>query len=81
MRHCTRYTDGDNLWAVVFVTFIHFTADIFIMMMFSAYARGEYRKGTLFQITSTFIFLTLKIYIGIIDGEWVYLSADLIFIW
>ena len=76
----TSYTDSDNFWVVVLVTVIHFIADIFMMMMFSAYAQKEYKKGTLFQITSTSLFLALKIYTGFIDGQWVYLIADPVFI-
>lgn len=75
-----RYTDSDNLGRVILVILIHFVADIFIMIMFSAYARREYQTATFFQIISTLLFLTLKIYTGLIDGEWVYLVADIVFI-
>ena len=74
------YTDSDDLGRVILVILIHFVADIFIMIMFSAYARREYQTATFFQITSTLLFLALKIYTGFVDGEWVYLTADIVFI-
>ena len=74
------YTKSGNLKVIILTTFLHFVADIFIMMMFSAYARKEYSEGSWFQFTSMLIFLSIKIFTGIVGGGWQYLTADLIYI-
>ena len=73
-------TDSDNFLSVFLITSLHFVADIFIMMMFSAYARGEHSQGAYFQITSMLLFMSLKIYTGFVDDGWHYLSADVIYV-
>jgi hypothetical protein len=70
----------DNLMSVIIVTSLHFVADIFIMMMLSAYARHEYRQGTWHQIVSMLIFLSIKVYTGLSGGGWQYILADPIYI-
>lgn len=72
-------THSGNIQAVILVTILHFIADIFIMMMFSAYARKAFSEGAYFQITSMLIFLSIKIYTGLSGGGWQYVSADLIY--
>ena len=71
--------DRDTFLSVFLITSLHFVADIFIMMMFSAYAREEYSQGAYFQIMSMLLFMSLKVYTGILDREWHYLSADVIY--
>ena len=66
--------------AVFFITSLHFVADIFIMMMFSAYSRSANRQGTYYQIMSMLIFMSLKIYTGLSDHQWHYFAADPIYI-
>ena len=73
------FTDSEHIRAVLLTTSLHFIADIFIMMMFSAYSRKEYSEGAYFQIISMLIFLSTKIYTGIFNKEWHYLTADLIY--
>lgn len=72
-------TDKD-LASVFMVTSVHFIADIFIMMMLSAYARGDYGTGTYHQIVSMLLFLSIKIYTGVSGGGWHYILADPIYI-
>jgi hypothetical protein len=74
------FSGAPHLWSVALISSFHFVADMFIMMMFSAYSRGEYRQGTQFQIISMLIFLSLKIYTGLEHGGWHYLAADPIYI-
>lgn len=73
-------TQKANLPRVIIVTSLHFVADIFIMMMFSAYTQQKYRQGTYFQIFSLVIFISLKINNGLSEGGWYYLLADPIYI-
>lgn len=72
--------DKNYLLSVTIITSIHFIADIFIMMMFSAYSRNDFRWGTYFQIFSLILFLSLKIYTGLIGDGWHYLAADPIYV-
>jgi hypothetical protein len=72
--------EKDKLSPVFFITSLHFVADIFIMMMFTAYARGENRQGTYYQVMSMLLFMSLKIYTGLIDHSWHYLAADPVYI-
>jgi len=74
------FIEKDKLASVFFITTLHFVADMFIMMMFAAYARGKNRQGTYYQVISMLVFMTLKIYTGIIDHSWHYLAADPIYI-
>lgn len=73
------YNNKEELLSAVVVSTLHFIADIFIMMMFSAYLKQLYREGTLFQIISLMIFLSIKIYTGLTGGGWQYLLADPIY--
>lgn len=68
--------DKDHFLFVTLISFLHFIADIFIMMMFTAYNNSNYREGAYFQITSMLLFLTLKIVTGFTSGAWYYLAAD-----
>ena len=72
--------EKDKLLSVFIITSLHFVADIFIMMMFSAYSQGENKQGTYYQVMSMLIFMSLKIYTGVIDNSWHYLAADPIYI-
>jgi hypothetical protein len=72
--------EQDKLLSVFIITSLHFVADIFIMMMFSAYSHGENKQGTYYQVMSMLIFMSLKIYTGVIDNSWHYLAADPIYI-
>jgi len=72
--------EEDKLLSVFIITSLHFVADIFIMMMFSAYSQGENKQGTYYQVMSMLIFMSLKIYTGVIDNSWHYLAADPIYI-
>ena len=74
------FIEKDKLASVFFITTLHFVADMFIMMMFSAYARGKNRQGTYYQVISMLVFMSLKIYTGVIDHSWHYLAADPIYI-
>ncbi|WP_420581602.1 hypothetical protein [Reichenbachiella sp.] len=71
--------DEGDFSRVLCISSLHFISDIFIMMMFSAYARGEYRIGTWFQILSFLLFLFLKLNTGLVENEWHYLAADPIY--
>jgi len=75
-----RRVEKDDFLPVFVITSLHFVADIFIMMMFSAYAKKENRRGTYYQTMSMLIFMSLKIYTGVIYGAWHYLAADPIYI-
>ncbi|HTE12650.1 MAG TPA: hypothetical protein VK645_16835, partial [Chitinophagaceae bacterium] len=61
--------EKDKLLSVFIITSLHFVADIFIMMMFSAYSQGENKQGTYYQVMSMLIFMSLKIYTGVIDNS------------
>lgn len=74
------FTQQKNFLPVVIITSIHFIADIFIMMMFSAYSHSNYSQGTYYQIISLLLFLSLKIYTGLVGDGWHYLIADPIYI-
>jgi hypothetical protein len=74
------FSDAPHLGSVALIPSLHFVADIFIMMMLSAYLRGDYREGAYYQIVSMLIFLSVKIYTGLIHGGWHYLAADPIYI-
>ncbi len=73
-------TQEKQFVSIVVVTSLHFVADIFIMMMFSAYTNKQYARGTYFQIISSLIFLSIKIYTGWSGKGWHYLLADPIYI-
>jgi hypothetical protein len=72
--------EKEKLLSVFIITSLHFVADIFIMMMFSAYAHAANKQGTYYQVMSMLIFMSLKIYTGIVDQSWHYLAADPIYI-
>ena len=74
------FIEKDKLASVFFITTLHFVADMFIMMMFSAYGRGKNRQGTYYQVISMLVFMSLKIYTGVIDHAWHYLAADPVYI-
>jgi hypothetical protein len=74
------FSGAPHLWSVALISSLHFVADMFIMMMFSAYLREEYQQGAHFQIISMLIFLSLKVYTGLEHGGWHYLAADPIYI-
>jgi hypothetical protein len=73
-------TKPSDVPSVLIVTSLHFIADIFIMMMLSAYSAGQYKQGTYHQIASMLLFLSIKVYTGATGGGWHYLSADPIYI-
>ena len=69
-----------SLGPVVLITSLHFTADMLIMTMFSAYASGRMRLGTRLQIGAMLLFTTVKLYTGLTyPDSWVFLTADLAF--
>ena len=70
----------EKVASVFTVTTIHFIADIFIMMMISAYGRKQFRQGTYYQIISLLLFISIKVYSGLSEDGWHYISADPIFI-
>ncbi|MEO6314589.1 MAG: hypothetical protein ABIU63_09095 [Chitinophagaceae bacterium] len=72
--------EKNALLSVSIITSLHFVADIFIMMMFGAYASQQNRHGTYYQVLSMLLFMALKIYTGLIDHAWHYLAADPIYI-
>ena len=74
------FSGAPNMTSVAVIPSLHFVADIFIMMMLSAYLRGDYREGAYYQIVSMLIFLSVKIYTGLVHGGWHYLAADPIYI-
>lgn len=74
------FIEKDKLASVFLITTLHFVADMFIMMMFGAYARGKNRQGTYYQVISMLVFMSLKIYTGLIDHSWHYLAADPVYI-
>jgi hypothetical protein len=74
------FSGAPNLTSVAVIPSLHFVADIFIMMMLTAYLRGDYREGAYYQIISMLIFLSVKVYTGLIHGGWHYLAADPIYI-
>ncbi len=74
------FIEKDKLPSVFFITTLHFVADMFIMMMFSAYAHGKNRQGTYYQVISMLVFMSLKIYTGLRDHSWHYLAADPVYI-
>jgi hypothetical protein len=74
------FLEEERSLGVFVITSIHFIADIFIMMMISAYSEKRFREGTYFQIISLVLFMSLKIYTGLNSGGWHYLAADPIYI-
>ncbi|HEY4291353.1 MAG TPA: hypothetical protein VGN00_29835 [Puia sp.] len=74
------FSGAPHLASVALIPSLHFVADIFIMMMLTAYLRGDYREGAYYQIVSMLIFLSVKVYTGLIHGGWHYLAADPIYI-
>ncbi|HTL07236.1 MAG TPA: hypothetical protein VL307_03225 [Chitinophagaceae bacterium] len=72
--------EREKLLSVFMITSLHFVADIFIMMMFTAYANGNNQRGTYCQVMSMLLFMSLKIYTGMIDNSWHYLAADPLYI-
>lgn len=73
------YLQPDSLMSVVLMSSGHFIADIFIMMMFTAYSQSKFKLGSYFQVISMFLFFLLKLKTAIIEKEWHYLSADIIY--
>ncbi|MBD2754312.1 hypothetical protein [Spirosoma validum] len=73
------FTHTGSITIILVSTLFHFVADIFIMMMFSAYASKKYNKGSHFQVASMLIFLSIKIFTGLNNGGWHYLAADPIY--
>lgn len=73
------YNNNQKLLSTIIVSTLHFIADLFIMMMFSAYLKHYYREGTYFQIISLVIFLSIKIYTGLSGDGWQYVLADPIY--
>ena len=76
----TGIINEEDLIQVIVITSLHFVADVLIMMMFKAYTKEDFAKGTYFQILSTLIFLSIKIYTGLMEGQWVYIIADPIYL-
>jgi hypothetical protein len=74
------FSGAPHLTSVAVIPSLHFVADIFIMMMLSAYLRGDYREGAYYQIVSMLIFLSVKVYTGLVHGGWHYLAADPVYI-
>jgi len=72
--------EKNKLPSVIVITSLHFVADIFIMMMFSAYSNNKKTQGTYYQVMSMLIFMSLKIYTGIVEHTWHYLAADPVYI-
>ena len=70
----------DKIASVSIITTIHFIADMFIMMMISAYGRKEFKQGTYYQIVSLLLFISIKVYSGLSQDGWHYIAADPIFI-
>jgi hypothetical protein len=70
---------SDSLLTVTLISTGHFIADIFIMMMFTAYGVQKYKLGSLFQVVSMLLFLVLKLITAATKNEWHYLSADIIY--
>ena len=68
-----------NLPQVMITSSCHFIADIFIMMMFTAYSQQRFGPGSRFQVVSMLLFFCIKLYTGIAHSEWHYLSTDLIY--
>lgn len=72
-------TQTADIKVVIMTTSLHFVADIFIMMMFSAYSAKQFNDGAYFQIISMLILLSVKIFTGYFSQEWHYLAADPIY--
>ncbi len=70
------HVDKNDGVDIVFVTLVHFAADIFIMMMFTLYARNRYGEGAIFQIVSMVLFTSIKVYTGAKHNTWYFLAAD-----
>lgn len=64
---------------IVLISSGHFIADIFIMMMFTAYSQNSFRLGSYFQIVSMLLFLILKVLSGIVNSHWHYPTSDVIY--
>lgn len=73
------YLQPTSLFVVVVMSTGHFIADIFIMMMFTAYSQSKFKIGSSFQVISMLLFFLLKLWTAIIQKEWHYLSADIIY--
>jgi hypothetical protein len=65
---------------IALVSSLHFIADIFIMMMFTAYDQKNYKSAGYLQIASLLIFLSIKVYTGVAQKGWFYILADPIYI-
>lgn len=72
-------TESNSVPTVILTSTVHFIADIFIMMMFTAYNQGRFKSGSYFQFFSMLIFFALKLWAGVYKGEWHYISADVIY--
>lgn len=74
-------TDSWNILEVLFITTIHFSWDILMMMMWDYYSRKENKKWSMCQIWTIFIFTFIWAYAWIVNQKWQFLSPQISFIY
>lgn len=73
------YTNTGNIFEITIVFFLHFLADICMMMMWSYYANGDKKNWSISQILSFVIFTIIWIYAFIFNGKINYLISQIMF--
>lgn len=73
------YTNTWNLIEIVFIFFLHFLWDIFIMMSWDYYSKKDYDKGRIAHIFNFLTFLIIWFYSIFRFWEWQYILANILF--
>lgn len=66
------YTNKWNVIEVFFVFLFHFIWDLFILIMWSYYNKGELKKWWIYQLIWIFIITIVWVYSAIFNGKWNY---------
>jgi hypothetical protein len=74
-------TKSGNIFEVTIIFFLHFSADLAIMLMQNYFLQKDYRKWLYAQTYSFIIFTIIWIYAGIYFWKWEYLLPQLLFVW
>jgi len=55
---------------------MHLTADIFILMMIDSYSINDRKYGSVYQFIAMAIFTASKLFSGVAENNWLYISTD-----
>ncbi len=73
------YTNKWNIYEVLIIFLLHFSWDLLIMMMWDYYSIKKYKKGSIAQFWSSFIFTIISLYAWFFSGKWYYLLPQISF--